>query len=149
MAFVIWPQAYRKILSQAQLDYMLDMFYAPTALAEQMDLLKHLFIIAEQNNQMPVGFASFSPDSDSTAHWHLHKLYVLPAKQKLHIGKQLIESVIKEAVRQGGKFLQLNVNRHNAALGFYKKSGFAVIREEDKDIGRGFFMNDYVMQRKL
>ena len=27
--------------------------------------------------------------------------------------------------------------------------GFAVIREEDIDIGNGYFMNDYVMEKKF
>jgi ribosomal protein S18 acetylase RimI-like enzyme len=38
------------------------------------------------------------------------------------------------------------VNRHNRALHFYEKQGFKIIREEDIDIGSGYFMNDYVME---
>jgi ribosomal protein S18 acetylase RimI-like enzyme len=43
----------------------------------------------------------------------------------------------------------VNVNRHNKALHFYEKYGFKIIREEDIDIGEGYFMNDYVMELKL
>jgi ribosomal protein S18 acetylase RimI-like enzyme len=49
----------------------------------------------------------------------------------------------------GGKALQLNVNRNNKAIDFYKKHGFEIIREEDNDIGEGFFMNDFVMEKKI
>ncbi|RZM14506.1 MAG: GNAT family N-acetyltransferase, partial [Pedobacter sp.] len=35
------------------------------------------------------------------------------------------------------------------ARGFYEKLGFQVIREEDIDIGNGFYMNDFVMEKKL
>ena len=50
---------------------------------------------------------------------------------------------------KGATVLQLNVNRHNTAKSFYEKLGFAVIKEEDIDIGSGYFMNDYIMEKRL
>jgi ribosomal protein S18 acetylase RimI-like enzyme len=50
---------------------------------------------------------------------------------------------------QGATTLQLNVNRNNPAKIFYEKLGFAVLNEEDIDIGNGYFMNDYVMQKMI
>ena len=50
---------------------------------------------------------------------------------------------------KGGTTLQLNVNRQNNAKEFYEKMGFAVIGEEDIDIGSGYYMNDYIMEKKL
>jgi len=41
------------------------------------------------------------------------------------------------------------VNRNNVAKDFYEKFGFIVIKEEDLDIGNGYFMNDYVMQKNI
>jgi len=41
------------------------------------------------------------------------------------------------------------VNRQNNAKNFYEKLGFVVIKEEDIDIGNGYFMNDYVMEMML
>ena len=43
----------------------------------------------------------------------------------------------------------LNVNRRNKAKQFYEHLGFTIISEEDIDIGQGYFMNDYVMEKKL
>ena len=45
--------------------------------------------------------------------------------------------------------LELNVNRHNDAFHFYTKLGFSISKEEDNDIGEGYFMNDYVMEKVL
>jgi len=50
---------------------------------------------------------------------------------------------------KGASSLQLNVNRNNNAKVFYEKIGFAVIKEEDIDIGNGYLMNDYVMEKKV
>jgi hypothetical protein len=41
------------------------------------------------------------------------------------------------------------VNRYNKARAFYEKLGFVVIDEKDFDIGNGYFMNDYVMEKKI
>jgi ribosomal protein S18 acetylase RimI-like enzyme len=54
------------------------------------------------------------------------------------------------AIKQkGATSLLLNVNRNNPTKGFYEKLGFTVIKEEDIDIGNGYFMNDYVMEKKV
>ena len=61
----------------------------------------------------------------------------------------MLDYIIEEIKKSGAKALQLNVNRYNSAVHFYEKQGFKIIREEDIDIGEGFFMNDYVMELKL
>ena len=60
-----------------------------------------------------------------------------------------MDHISKEVQQQGALVLQLQVNRNNKAKSFYEKIGFKVIEEADFDIGNGFFMNDYVMGKKL
>lgn len=38
----------------------------------------------------------------------------------------------------------LNVNKDNSAVKVYERLGFVRIREEENDIGQGFFMDDFV-----
>ncbi len=97
---------------------------------------------------MPAGFASFSQQEISDV-FKLHKLYVLTNRQRKGLGKTLLFEVIEQSKNAGGKFLQLNVNRRNEALHFYRKNKFKIIAEENIDIGCGYYMNDYVMQREL
>lgn len=147
MAQQVWPVAYQEILKPEQLQYMLNLFYSPASLKKQMTVNHHQFLIAEDGPD-PVGFASFSQQEDPDI-YKLHKLYVLPDLHNKGIGKALLESVV-EAVRTiEGKKLQLNVNRHNKARHFYEKHDFNIIGEENIDIGNGFFMNDYVMERQI
>ncbi len=63
--------------------------------------------------------------------------------------KKLLETVETVAKSMGAENLILNVNRKNKAKTFYEKNGFAVVREEDIDIGKGYFMNDYIMEKTL
>ena len=41
------------------------------------------------------------------------------------------------------------MNRFNKAVGFYKSMGFELKKEELLDIGRGYFMDDYVFEMSL
>jgi ribosomal protein S18 acetylase RimI-like enzyme len=148
LAHEIWPVSYLEILGQAQLDYMLDKIYSLPSLLHQFEVLKHHFILVWED-ETPIGFASFSPHSDDASAYHLNKIYVHPSQQGKNLGRRMLEYIIKEIKKAGAKALQLNVNRHNKALHFYEKQGFKIIRQEDIDIGSGYFMNDYVMELKL
>ena len=61
----------------------------------------------------------------------------------------MIDYIIEEIKKENATALRLNVNRQNNALSFYKHLGFKIINEEDIDIGNGYFMNDYVMEKTL
>jgi ribosomal protein S18 acetylase RimI-like enzyme len=145
LTFQIWPQTYAPILSTAQIAYMLDMMYSETALNKQFND-GHSFIICYIKEE-PVGFASWSEISAGI--YKLHKIYVLPQKQRSGIGKYLIQYIVSNIKERQAIALELNVNRYNTAKIFYEKLGFVVIREEDIDIGGGYFMNDYVLRCDL
>ena len=147
LAHQIWPSAYLEILGEAQLNYMLDQIYSLASLEHQLLVLNHQFILASENH-FPIGFASYSSHTDAAV-YHLNKIYVLPNQQGKNIGKQILEYVISAVKKKGATSLQLNVNRHNKALHFYEKQGFKIIREEDIDIGSGYFMNDYILELKF
>ena len=140
-----WPKAYGEILSQQQISYMLNLFYAPPALNEQMK--KHRFVIAELNDE-PVGFASYS-SIDDTDTYKLHKLYIIPDTQGKGIGKAMLDFVVDEIKQTDAACLHLGVNRFNPAVKFYEKLGFTKLKEEKTDIGNGFVMDDYIMELKL
>ena len=146
LAQQIWPFAYKDIVSQDQVRYMLNLIYSPESLREQFNQ-KHQFLIVELDEE-PVGFASYSR-IDNAGLYKLQKLYVLPSMQGKGLGKAMIDFIVDQLKPQGIRALQLNVNRNNKARLFYEKEGFNIIKEEDIDIGNNYFMNDYVMEKKF
>ena len=65
------------------------------------------------------------------------------------VHSQQIDFIIGDILPSHATAVELNVNRDNPAISFYKKLGFGIKREEDIDIGEGFFMNDYVLSLQL
>ena len=145
LTFAVWPQTYSPIISQQQVDYMLEMMYSESSLRQQMEEGTQFILVYEENE--PVGFAAYEKIEPTI--WKLHKIYILATQQGKGTGKFLMDHISKEVQQQGALVLQLQVNRNNKAKSFYEKIGFKVIEEADFDIGNGFFMNDYVMGKKL
>lgn len=153
-----WPSTYGHIISQEQIDFMLDWMYSDTALEQQMNTGCEFYIasIKKENDQWDaVGFCSVSPEEeenintnnleDAKAH-KLNKLYVLPSAQGTGAGKALLHQAIEVAKAAGSSSIFLQVNKHNNAYSFYLKQGFIKEAEFKFDIGNGFYMDDYVMR---
>lgn len=146
LAHVIWPDTYRSILSEAQLKYMLDLFYSHESLQKQFTE-KQVFLIALMNAET-VGFAAYSHGS-KVGVYKIHKLYVHPLLHGKGIGKQLLDRIVHDIQPLNAATIQLNVNRNNRAIDFYKRYGFEIAGQEDIAIGEGYFMNDYVMEKEI
>lgn len=148
IADITWWATYSAILADEQLRFMLGEIYAKDKLAKQIAGNLQTYLILQEEDGTPVAFAAYSPREEDADIYKLHKLYCLPQTQGKGYGKILI-NVVAEKTREAGKhLLELNVNRHNKALSFYEKMGFAIAYEEDVAIG-DYWMNDYVMRKEL
>lgn len=144
---ITYGPTYAHLIGQEQVDYMLDKFYSKGSLLEQF-IEGHTFLIAQIGNK-DIAFVSYSLTDPENFIFKLHKLYVLPDAHGKGVGKFLINEVVNKAREAGGLWLQLNVNRYNKAKDFYERAGFKIKETVDIEIGDGFFMNDYVMEKEL
>lgn len=144
----IWRAHYPGIIGDAQIDYMLARGYSSDALAEFLRT-PHAGIALARLDQVPIGFVAWrSPGEPATL--KLDKLYVLPAKQGMGVGRRLIAHV--EAAARAACCTQviLNVNKRNrGAIAAYGRCGYSVREAVVVDIGNGFVMDDYVLVRRL
>ena len=146
LARVTFPATYSPIISAEQIDFMMDMMYSETVLRRELEGgVTYLMLLADG---IPAGFVSFGKQDDEGL-FHLHKIYLLPDFQGLGYGREMFLQAEQEMRAQGAKAFELNVNRHNKALDFYKKMGMSIDRSGDFDIGGGFYMNDYIMRKEL
>lgn len=139
---------YLPFISSEQVYYMFDNMYSTAALHAQMEQRGHRFFLAAYEGR-PCGFASIELNCEEPGRTKLHKLYVLPEAQGKAIGFRLMQELEALAAASDQRWLFLNVNRYNQAIDFYKRQGYEIYLEEDIDIGNGYFMNDYRMQKSL
>ncbi len=157
LADIAFRHTYRDILSSDQIDYMMDWMYSEVSLRAQMTERANVFFIMSADGR-DIGYASFerhtNPPADLEGRivFNLQKLYVLPEYQRCSCGSRLLE-LVEERMRffvgVSPATHELNVNRRNPAVGFYRKHGLAVNREGDFPIGNGYYMNDYIMRKDL
>lgn len=145
---IIWPSTFSDILSSEQISYMMEMMYSSDSLKKQMNELNHHYLIAEKDGEY-LGFISYEENYKKSNITKIHKIYVLPSLHGAGVGRYLIDAVSKIAKNNHNNELTLNVNRYNKAIGFYKHMGFEVVTSEDIDIGNGFLMQDYIMNKAL
>ncbi len=145
LTFKVWPQTYATLLSQAQIDYMLKLMYSEASLQQQFENGCEFIIVYDEKE--PIGFASYQEIKPAT--WKLHKLYILSSQQGKGTGRFVIDHIIKEIGLLKAKALQLQVKKDNKAKTFYDKIGFYVIEEIRLDIGNGYFMDDYIMEKTI
>lgn len=147
IAEITWPIAFGEILSKEQLDYMMKLMYSTESLASQFSKGVEFYLYISENK--PVGFLGIEKSYKGENCLKIHKLYVLPNQQGKGIGSKFIsfsENICKE---QKIKTLTLNVNRYNKATDFYLKLGFKNVKTEDIEIGNGYLMEDYVMEKEI
>ena len=147
LAYAIWPDAYGEILSKEQLDYMLKLIYNVCSLQQQLEK-QHIFLLVEDENQF-IGFASYELNYENSNKTKIQKIYILPSIQGKGIGKKMITFIEEKAIENQQKSLVLNVNKFNKAKDFYLSQGFLISYSEVIDIGRGFIMDDYVLEKVL
>lgn len=153
MAQVVFRHTYRDILSPEQMEYMMEWMYSPENLARQLED-GNCYYIAYSGGE-PCGYLSVQRegvDPEGVEVFHLQKIYVLPTFQGGGLGRRLFDQTIthvRESKRSPKARIELNVNRSNPAVGFYKHLGLNILRQGDFHIGEGFYMNDYIMGIEL
>lgn len=122
-----FPATYREILTPGQLAYMMTWMYSPESLLAQLRG-GHRYFIAFSDGE-PCGYVSVERQGKDL--FHLQKIYVLPRFQGIGAGAFLFRHAVAHIrdLHPGPCRMELNVNRHNRAVGFYERMGMRRLRE--------------------
>lgn len=143
-----WYTAYSGIVSDEQLEFMLDMMYSTNALKSQIHEKNHVYILAEEDGNY-VGYASYELKYENTGKVKIHKIYVLPDCQQKGVGRLLIDKIEQIAREAGSDSIILDMNKQNPSISFYNKIGFDIVAEKCAEIGRGYVMDDYILEKYI
>jgi len=147
LAAAIWNEHYVAIIGQAQVDYMLDKFQSPPAIASQIEGGYEYYLASVAGR--PAGYIGLVPD-EPQGKLLLSKIYVARERRGSGLGARLLEYTLGRAAEIGAGSVWLTVNKYNArSIEWYRRRGFGVVDEVKTDIGNGYYMDDYVLERGI
>lgn len=146
LADVIWREHYIPMVGKPQIDYMLDKFQSAKAISKQTET-EGLEYFVLTFNKVPAGYMAFKKEDK---YLFLSKLYVLSTYRGHKIGKAAIKFIEEKAKTLNLQAIRLGVNINNTnSIKAYKKLGFVEIGTKITDIGSGFVMDDFIMEKQV
>ena len=146
LADEIWHEWFPSILTDKQIDYMVDKFQSARAMTEQISSGYTYYLIRKGNAY--IGYTAIRTESDKRL--FLSKLYIKKEYRGNGYAKEVF-GYLKNYCRENKlSAIWLTVNKYNDnSIAVYKKTGFRQIGEGVTDIGGGFVMDDYYFQLDL
>ena len=145
LAREIWTEHYVPIIGRQQVDYMLARYQTKQAIKEQIASGALYFLIEE--GHAFIGYIAVQPRGDEL---FLSKIYVRLSHRARGYGKTAVQFVETIARERGLRKIVLTVNKNNTgAIRSYEKIGFRNVGSLVQDIGSGFVMDDYAMEKTV
>ena len=139
-----WRKHYPGILSNEQIEYMLEQMYSETELKNHFENPNdHYYLLSDDENFLGImGFENHY-QKDTTK---LHRIYILEEAKGKGVGKFAINFLKNKAKESGDLRIILAVNKQNSSYHFYTSQGFKIYEEGVFEIGNGYVMDDYLME---
>ena len=141
----IWHEHFTPIIGGAQVEYMVEKFQSVPAVTEQLRQGYEYFLLLLEGRA--VGYTGIHAENEEL---FLSKLYLQKENRGKGYARQAM-NFLEDLCRQRGlSKIWLTVNRHNDnTIAAYKAMGLTIVREQKADIGGGFFMDDYIMEKPV
>lgn len=152
MAHHIWNEYWPALIGQAQTDYMVEKFQSLNAFRTDIaDNGYEYWFIMDDEGDTPRIIGYTGGHTESETNWFfISKIYLL----KEHRGRGIAAAVTRfyeQLCRDRGlAAMYLTVNKQNKmAIRAYEKQGFITVDAVETDIGEGFVMDDFIMEKPL
>lgn len=146
LANIIWREYYTPIIGKAQVNYMLDKYQSGQPITNQIKQ-RFLYYLIKDGNGDYVGYIGIVPEDKELL---LSKLYILSEKRGKGYGRQAVKFIEKVAKSKGLVKIVLTVNKNNTgSIKAYLKLGFENMGPIVTDIGNGFIMDDYKLEKTV
>ncbi len=146
LAREIWYEYYVSLIGRAQVDYMLERFQTARAIGEQISRGYEYFLV--ERSDTPIGYFAVRADA-AERRLFISKLYLHASSRGAGTGRRCMEFIEQLASRRGLPVLWLTVNKGNPSVAAYQRLGFRIAAEIEIDIGGGFLMDDYRMEKQV
>ncbi len=149
LAKKIWPRHYTPIIGAKQVRYMLEKFQSRKALGRQIKKEGFLYYLIQKGKTKPIGYIGVIPRPES-GELFLSKFYLLPKERGKGHGKKTLRFIEALARKNTLPKIKLVVNKKNAdSITAYLKMGFRNTGEVITQVGEGFVMDDYTLEKDV
>lgn len=146
LAKAIWNEHYTPIIGSDQVAYMLDKFQSKKAIENQIVHSGYYYYIIYDSNAL-VGYLSIKKETHAL---FLSKIYISKSYRGQGFGKIAMNFIELQAKALNCDSIYLTVNKYNTiSIKVYEKIGYKKIEELVIDIGNGYIMDDFKMQKTL
>ena len=143
LAFEIWNEHFTPIIGKAQVDYMVEKFQSKRAISEQIEEGYSYYLLKADGDY--IGYTGICPKEDEL---FLSKLYIRASQRGKGHGRKVVEFLEEIAREKKLRKITLTVNRNNTdTIHAYEKFGFTNEGPVVQDIGSGFVMDDFKMEK--
>jgi ribosomal protein S18 acetylase RimI-like enzyme len=146
LADEIWREHYTPLIGAAQVEYMLAKFQSAAAMEAQIQEGYEYFVVRRDGHIL--GYLAVQAQPGERLLF-ISKFYVHKSARGSGTGRACMEFIEGLARQRGLDRLWLTVNKANPAVKAYERLGFSIARPLVTDIGGGFVMNDYRMEKAL
>jgi len=145
LAREIWTEHYTPIIGKDQVEYMLASFQSRQAISDQIRTGARYFLIKE--GDVLIGYLAVQSKGSEL---FLSKIYLLRTKRGKGYARNAVLFIEKLAREINFSRIVLTVNKNNAdSIKAYEKLGFKNTGALVQDIGNGFVMDDYKMEKTV
>jgi len=147
LAREIWTEYYTPIIGHAQVVYMVEKFQTAKAVLYQIAREGYLYYLLRDDMGVWVGYFAVMLNESEL---FLSKFYILAKFRGRGYGQAAIQFIETLARCQKLSKIALAVCKKNtASIDIYRKLGFHVTGPLVADIGGGFLMDDYRMEKAI
>ena len=150
LAHEIWYEFYVPLIGRAQVDYMVGKFQNVAAMQSQIDQGYEYFLVQQEDTTglaRDIGYCAVQEQAAGAL--FLSKFYLHKSARGSGTGRKCMEFIEGLARRRGLSLLWLTVNKGNPSVQAYQRLGFRIAADLVMDIGGGFVMDDYRMEKPL
>ena len=146
LAQIIWNEWFPSIISQEQVNYMVEKFQSMPAIDEAIREKGYEYFLMILGDT-PIGYMGVAPDDGALL---LSKLYLMKPFRGQRRSNLFFDRAEEVAKEKGFSKVRLFVNRHNYnSIRVYLRKGYRIVEEIKTDIGEGFICDDFLMEKEI
>lgn len=161
MAGEIWREYWPALIGEAQTEYMVANFQSLEAIERDMAEHGYEYWLVRAADELTepelaagaepafrdVGYTGGRVEAE-TGRFFISKIYLYAHERGKHFASRVIAFYDRLCADRGLAAMYLTVNKHNdLGIRAYRAKGFETIDAVETDIGEGFIMDDYIMEK--